>query len=180
MELRIVRATLDFRNRVVFQRVDTAKPSQAIRVQRNLFASPVVFCFDSFILAFKRRLVGVAELIRYGQHQCAANCCFVQQCDQVAGRNRSQPFRQLGNFRIEKMLVIVNLWPVCTDWYPGRASDTSRTTLLAFSSEARAAFTTYAQIISRNGVPNTLGHPQYSIVGSPIFRAVLDHASTRW
>ena len=59
MELRILGATLDFRNRVILQRIEAAKAAQAIWIRRYLPAGPVVFRFDAFILIFECGLLGL-------------------------------------------------------------------------------------------------------------------------
>src|SRR5689334_19010223 len=108
MQLWIVRATLDFRDRIILERVDTAKSAQTVRKQRHLSASPVVFCLNPFILVFKRRSVGIAELVGDRQYQRAPNSSFVQKRNQITGRDRIQSLHQLRSFRTEKMLVMVH------------------------------------------------------------------------
>jgi len=108
MELRILGATCEFFDRIVFQWVNAAEAPQAIGKARNLSAGPIVLGFDLGILVFDGWLVGSAELIGDRQHQGSANCSRVQKRDQITCVDRLKPWGQFRDSRTKEVLVVVH------------------------------------------------------------------------
>ena len=90
-----------FGDGVILQRIDAAKPKQAIRISTHLLAGPIVLGLDPIQLVCDRRSVWVAELIRNGKHHGSLNVRLIQQLDQVRsldardGRSRELATKQM-------------------------------------------------------------------------------------
>jgi len=109
MQLRIFRATLDFAQRIVLERIYAAKTSQTIGIKSDLLARPIVFLFHPLVFVFDRRPVGIAELIGDGQYDSAPDSSLVQQRNQISGRDRAEVWRQLRDLRTKEVLVVIRL-----------------------------------------------------------------------
>lgn len=64
MDLSVSGATRDLFERIVFERIDTAKSAKTVWEPRDLSAGPIVLVFDPFVLVLDGGAVWVAELIR--------------------------------------------------------------------------------------------------------------------
>jgi threonine efflux protein len=112
----IFRAAGDFFQRIVPQRINTAKTLQAIREQRHLRGSPVVFRADQRVFIRKPCLIGVCEAVRNGEHHRTFNARFVETHDQVSCANlfdARRGVRRRGG--TEQMLVVIRNFSAGTD-----------------------------------------------------------------